>query len=123
MIIKLSKDCRIAGEDGIQFTLQVRERITDRAVGGKVSDRAGEMSGWKTRGYYGTLAQACNAVLKRSLLTKRGEADVRKLVAHLDELTARIEAVCDGIVGAKGAAELDGTVLGDDLDELFSEAG
>ena len=122
MIIKLSKDCRIAGEDGIQFTLQVRERITDRAVGGKVSDRAGEMSGWKTRGYYGTLAQACNAVLKRSLLTKRGEADVRKLVAHLDELTARIEAVCEGIVGAKGAAELQVTVLGDDLDELFSEA-
>ena len=123
MIIKLSKDCRIAGEDGIQFTLQVRERITDRAVGGKVSDRAGEMSNWKTRGYYGSLEQAFKAVLKRSVLTQRGEVDAKKLIVHLEAVTKRIEAVCEGLVGAAGAADMEGQVASEDLDELFAEVG
>ncbi len=121
MIIKLSKDCRIVGEDGIQFTLQVRERVTDRAVGGRVSDRAGEMSGWKSKGYYGTLAAACHGVLKRVAITKKGECSVKDLVAHLDRVALRIEKACEGVVSARGAAELAGTVTAEELDALFED--
>ena len=121
MIIKLAKDCRIVGEDGIQFTLQVRERVSDKAVGGKVSDNAGELSGWKTKGYYGSLGQACQGVMKRVTLTKGGQVTVRDLMTHLEQLTRRIEQACEGVVSARAAAELNGQVDAAVLDALFED--
>lgn len=119
MIIKLSKDCRIEASDGLQFTLQVRERVSSKGVGGKVSSRVGELTDWKNKGYYGTISQAMKAVLKRSILTKRDEVDAKELAAYLEKVTRRIENACEGLVKASSAAQLVGVVEADTLDELF----
>lgn len=125
MIIKLSKDCQIVGEDGMQFVLQAREIVSDKAVGGKVSDRAGKLSGWRTKGYYGSLKQACDAAMRFSLIAAKGQPSIRALMAHMDAVAGRIERACEAVVTAKAAAELDGTVVPEDLDldELFGKVG
>lgn len=122
MIIKVSKDCRIEGSDGMQFILQVRERITDRAVGGRVSDRAGELSDWKNKGYYGNLGQVMGAILKRVVLTGSQKVTLQQLKDHVDRVAAHLERACEGVVTARSAAEMEGQVDIEGLDELFSEA-
>ena len=122
MIIKLSKDCRIDASDGLQFTIQTRELITDRAVGGKVSKRAGELSEWKNRGYYGSLVQALNGVLRRTLVVDAHEVSVTQLRNHIDQVAAHLEKSCEGVVTARSAAELEGVVDIEGLDAMFSEA-
>ena len=123
MIIKVAKDCRVVADDGLQFVVQVRERIGDKSVGGKVSERAGELSDWRTRGYHGTLAQAMQSVLKLAIMSKSGEKNAKELIAYIETVARRIDQVCEGVVGARAAAELDGAVNADDLDELFAEVG
>jgi hypothetical protein len=123
MIIKLSKDCRIEGSDGLQFVVQVREQITDKAVGGKVSEHAGELSGWRNRGYHGTLPQALNGVLKRTLVTGKQEVSVKQLIAYLDLVTQRLVRASEGVTSARAAAEMEGSVDPEEFDALFAEVG
>ena len=112
MIIKLAKDVRLKGEDGVQFTLQVLR------TKGEESRDVGEKF-WYTLGYYGDLQSAMKGVLKHSVLSGKAEVSGKQLAQHVDMVMARIVSACEGVMSAKSAADYDGTVTADALDELM----
>ena len=120
MIIKLANDCRILGEDGVQFTLQSRKVVGELCVTGKPSKRAGEER-WSNMGYYPTLATALLGAMKYSILGSDQELTAKKLHALVTGFEVRVKSLCEGILTAAGAADLEGAVEAEDLEDLFSD--
>ena len=121
MIIRLANDCRIVGEDGVQFTLQGRKVVGELCKSGKPSKRAGEER-WDNMGYYPTLATALLGAMKYAILGSDQELTAKKLHALVTGFEARVTSLCAGILTAAGAAELEGAVEAEELEDLFSDA-
>jgi len=119
MVINLSKDCRVVGEDGIQFTLQVLRSKGPTLPNGKPCKRVGERY-WDGVGYYGTLSQAVSGALKHSLLERKGEVSTKELLAYLLAFESRVRGMCDAVCTASGSAAFEGEVDAAELDSLFA---
>jgi hypothetical protein len=87
MIVNLSLEMRVLGNDGICFELQ---RVAKK---GSKSKDAGASS-WKSIGYYSSLEQACNAAIAKGLCSDVDEASAKEIVAAIRSAAEMISRAC-----------------------------
>ncbi len=87
MIVSIGDDMRIVASDGLCFELQ------RRGVQGAKSRKPGAVV-WRILGYYGTLCQAAEAALVKSVCDNGERRDARALAEALSAASARIADAC-----------------------------